>query len=247
MILRGVIFDLDGVVTQSAAAHAESWRRLFDGYLQGRQKRFGEPFVPFDMEHDYLDFVDGKPRYEGVRSFLASRRIEIPYGDPGDAPGKETVCGLGNQKNLFFQKWVAEHGVEVYPGSLQWIHQLKSQGISVAMATSSKNGALILETTGLEHLFEATVDGNDSARLQLAGKPHGDIFIEAARRLGLKPEQCAVVEDALSGVEAGKEGHFALVIGVARRNSKSELLKHGADVAVEDLGEFLGKYPEEIH
>jgi len=239
MVLEGVIFDLDGVVTDTASAHAQSWKTLFDDYLRRRQERYGESFKPFEGGRDYLAYVDGKPRYEGVRGFLNSRSIELPYGDPRDKSDQETICGLGNRKNLLFKEIVEREGVVIYDSSLRWIRQLKSRGIKVAMATSSKNGPLVLKKAGITEIFDATVDGNDSAELNLKGKPHPDIFIEAARRIHLMPEKCAVLEDALSGVQAGRAGGFALVIGVARTNSKEALLKNGADMAVADLGELL--------
>lgn len=246
MILKGFIFDLDGVVTDTAQAHASAWKALFDEYLSKRHNSHGEPFIEFGINTDYLDYVDGKPRYEGVRAFLDSRNIQLPFGDPTDGPDQETICGLGNKKNYLFKKVIEEKGVKVYKTSVQWIHQLKSQGIKVAMATSSKNGPLILKKAGLDNLFEATVDGNVSAKLELKGKPFGDIFVEAARRLNLKPSVCAVIEDAISGVQAGKEGKFLLVIGVARTNPKTALLRNGADIAVKDLGELLGKNPDDL-
>lgn len=238
MPIKAVIFDLDGVVTDTAQAHAVSWKTLFDGYLLSRESKYSEKFHPFDLKIDYLTYVDGKPRYDGVRAFLDSRNINLPYGDSSDPPGNETICGLGNKKNLLFQEQIKKNGVTVYPKSLEWIRTLKSQGIKVAMSTSSKNAPLILEKGNLVDLFDATVDGNDSERLNLKGKPEPDIFLENAKTLNLPPDQCAVVEDAVSGVQAGKNGKFGVIIGITKTNPSSRLIENGADITVEDLDEI---------
>jgi alpha,alpha-trehalase len=238
----GVIFDLDGVVTQTAAVHAASWKRLFDGYLRERAAREASapgdgPYRPFDLDADYARYVDGKPRYDGVRDFLASRGIELPRGDPSDPPDKETVCGLGNRKNDLFNAEVREHGVETYPSTIELIRHLHEVGIRVGLMSSSKNTAMVLDVTGTTDLFEVRVDGVVAAQVGLPGKPDPAMYLEAARRLGVEAARSVVVEDALSGVEAGRRGGFALVIGVDRLGQADALRKAGADVVVDDLAE----------
>ena len=246
-----VIFDLDGVVTQTAAVHAAAWKRLFDAYLAERAARTsaspggaadaagGPPDAlrPFDLETDYRLYVDGKPRYDGVRDFLASRGIELPMGDPSDPPGRETVCGLGNGKNGFFNAEVREHGVQTFPSTVTLIHQLRDAGIRVGLMSSSKNTAMVLDVTGTTDLFEVRVDGVVAAEVGLPGKPDPAMYRETARRLGVAAARSVVVEDALSGVEAGRRGGFGLVIGVDRLGQAAELAKAGADVVVDDLAE----------
>lgn len=238
MNFDAVIFDLDGVITQTALVHGSAWKRMFDEYLRSREERFGEPFREFTHAGDYLPYVDGKPRYQGVDSFLKSRGIEIPFGDPTDPPDKETVCGLGNRKNILFNAVLDEEGVEVYPTSVALIKELKSRGIHLAVASSSKNCKPVLERAGLLDYFEARVDGIVSAEIGLHGKPEPDIFTESAQRLGVSCHRSIVVEDAVSGVQAGKKGNFGLVIGIARENNIEELKAAGADIVVEDLGEI---------
>ena len=241
-----VIFDLDGVVTQTADVHAAAWKRLFDAYLEERAGRTGgggsspggdDPLRPFDADADYARYVDGKPRYDGVRDFLASRGIELPWGDPGDPPERETVCGLGNRKNDLFNAEVREHGVKTYPSTVEVIHQLRDVGIRVGLMSSSKNTAMVLDVTGITDLFEVRVDGVVAAEVGLPGKPDPAMYLEAARRLGVEAARAVVVEDALSGVEAGRRGGFGLVIGVDRLGQAEALLEHGADVVVDDLAE----------
>ncbi len=234
-----VLFDLDGVVTRTARVHAAAWKRLFDGYLEERASREGGGggFEPFDAEHDYVEYVDGKPRYEGVASFLRSRGLELPQGSPSDGPGEETVCGLGNRKNRYFLEQLERDGVEVYPSTVRLLRGLRRAGIRTAVVSSSANCAEVVRAAGLTDLFDARVDGVESERLDLEGKPAPDIFLEAARRLGVPPERAVVVEDAISGVEAGRRGHFGCVIGVDRRGAGEELADHGADVVVADLEE----------
>ncbi len=234
---KGVIFDLDGVVTASARVHSAAWKAMFDSFLEAWSERHGRPFEPFTQE-DYLSYVDGKPRYKGVESFLASRGIDIPFGDVEDPPERETICGLGNRKNLNYRKIVSEEGVEVFESTVAFIEQLKSRSIKVGVASSSKNTRLILEKTGLEHHFETRVCGVVSQDLGLEGKPEPDIFITAARNLGLLPDECAVVEDAVSGVEAGRRGNFGLVLGVARNIDGRLLLEAGADIVVQDMAQI---------
>jgi beta-phosphoglucomutase family hydrolase len=249
------IFDLDGVVTQTAAVHAAAWKRLFDAYLAERAARTGtspggdgadaaggaadarDPLRPFDLETDYRLYVDGKPRYDGVRDFLASRGLELPMGDPSDPPGRETVCGLGNGKNDFFNAEVEEHGVKTFPSTVALIHELRDAGIRVGLMSSSKNTAMVLDVTGTTDLFEVRVDGVVAAEVGLPGKPDPAMYLETARRLGVEAARSVVVEDALSGVEAGRRGGFGLVIGVDRLGQAAELAEAGADVVVDDLAE----------
>lgn len=235
---RSVIFDLDGVVTKTATLHAHAWKKAFDEYLKLRERRDGEPFQEFTYHLDYLIFVDGKPRYQGVKNFLESRGIQIPFGDPSDPPDKETVCGIGNKKDRLFNKLLKDEGVEVFDSTVTLIKNLKDKGIKVGVASSSKNCQTILKSANLEYLFEVKVDGIVSARLNLKGKPEGDIFVTAAKYLKTLPENSVVVEDAASGVEAGRNGGFGLVLGVARENNIKELANHGADLVVQDLAEI---------
>ena len=232
-----VIFDLDGVVTQTSAVHAAAWKRLFDGFLRERAAARGEPFTPFDLERDYRLYVDGKPRYDGVRDFLASRGIELPQGDPSDAAGSPTVCGLGNRKDEYFVAEVRENGVKTYPATVALIDELHRAGLGVGLMSSSRNTVMVLEATGLTGLFDQRVDGVVSDELGLAGKPDPAAYLETARRLGVEPPRAVVVEDALSGVEAGRRGGFGLVIGVDRLDQAAALLEHGADVVVPDLAD----------
>ena len=240
-----VIFDLDGVVTQTAAVHAAAWKRLFDAYLAERAARAGTgpggapgaALRPFDRDADYARYVDGKPRYDGVRDFLASRGIELPMGDPSDPPERETVCGLGNGKNAFFNEEVRERGVKTFPSTIELIHQLRDAGIRVGLMSSSKNTAMVLEATGTTDLFEVRVDGVVAAEVGLPGKPDPAMYLETARRLGVEAARSVVVEDALSGVEAGRRGGFGLVIGVDRLGQAAALAEAGADVVVDDLAE----------
>jgi len=233
-----VLFDLDGVITDTASVHAHAWKKLFDEFLEARAKARDEPFVPFDLEEDYRTWVDGKPRYEGVRSFLASRGIELPFGDPSNPPGTGTVCALGNIKNEHFNHCLQTDGVTVFPTSVRLIEKLRAEGIRVAVVSSSKNTPTILEVAGLGDLFDLRFDGNEAARLGLKGKPTPDTYLKAAERLGVPAERAVVVEDAISGVEAGRAGHFGLVVGVDRHGEAEALKEHGADVVVSDLGEL---------
>ena len=233
-----VVFDLDGVITQTALVHAAAWKKMFDEYLSSREKRFDEPFREFTHAGDYLPYVDGKPRYKGVQSFLESRGIDIPFGDPSDDPEKETVCGLGNRKNIMFNKVLDEEGVEVYESSVEMLQGLKEAGVRIGVASSSKNCKPVLEKAGLLHFFETRVDGVVSAEIGLKGKPEPDIFTTACDNLGVEYHKAVVVEDAVSGVQAGKKGNFGLVLGVAREDNVQELYVGGADVVVEDLGDI---------
>jgi len=232
-----VVFDLDGVVTLTASLHAVSWKRLFDEYLEQRAKESGESFVPFDLEVDYRTYVDGKPRIEGVKSFLDSCGIELPEGAPDDGPEEPTSWGLGNRKDGYFREVLEERGAEVDERTVAFIRRLRAEGIRVAVASSSKNCRLILDQAGLTDLFEARVDGVVSEEIGLKGKPNPDIFVEAARRVGATPERTIVVEDAVSGVEAGRAGKFGLVIGIDRGGAAVGLRENGADLIVDSFGE----------
>lgn len=233
-----VIFDMDGVVTRTALVHARAWEKMFNEYLRSRERQFDEPFPQFTHEADYLPFVDGRPRYEGVSSFLKSRSISIPFGNPDDKPGKDTVCGLGNRKNELFNQTLEEEGVGVYDSTIAFVKELLRRGVRVGIATSSKNCALILKKAGIAGLFETCVDGVVAAALGLKGKPDPDIFTTACDSLGVRYDRAVVVEDAVSGVQAGSKGQFGLTLGVARQNNILELLLNGADIVVTDLSEI---------
>lgn len=237
---EAVIFDMDGVITKTALTHAHAWKKMFDEYLKKREAEHGEPFVEFTHAGDYLPYVDGKPRYKGVQSFLDSRAIQIPFGDPSDSPGTETVCGLGNQKNIAFNEVLENEGVEVYPSTIELLNELKNAGIKLGVASSSKNCKPVLERVDLLDVFDARVDGVVSAELGLHGKPEPDIFTTACDIVGVKYEKAIVVEDAVSGVQAGKKGKFGLTLGIARENNRKELEENGADYVVEDLEEIGG-------
>ena len=232
-----VIFDMDGVVTDTAAVHSLAWKRMFDEYLRARARRHGGAFEEFSPERDYRAYVDGKPRYQGVASFLASRGIELPLGTPADAPARETVCGLGNRKNELFNQIVGTAGARVYGSTLVLLHDLREAGIKIGLATSSRNAALILARSQTAPLFATVVDGIVSERLGLPGKPQPDIFIAACANLRVPCARAVVVEDAVAGVRAGAAGGFALVIGVAREGNAPELHAAGADLAAHDLAE----------
>ncbi len=235
---KAVIFDLDGVITKTALVHSAAWKKMFNDYLREREQKYGEPFKEFTHEYDYLTFVDGKPRYDGVQSFLESRNINLPFGDPSDPPGKETVCGLGNRKNKAFNEVLDAGGVEVYSSTVELIRDLKKSGIKIGVASSSKNCKPVLKKAGLLDMFETRVDGVVSAELKLNGKPEPDIFTTAADNLGVPYDQTVVVEDAVSGVQAGKKGNFGLVLGIARENNEKELKINGADIVVADISEI---------
>jgi beta-phosphoglucomutase family hydrolase len=240
---EAVIFDLDGVVTDTAEVHAAAWKELFDGYLRARSDRTGEPFVPFDKKEDYLRYVDGKPRFDGVRSFLASRGIELREGEMAEGDSAETVIGLGLRKNRYFNARLLE-GVRSYPSSVRLLNRLKGGGIPMAIVSSSRNCVPVLAAAGLEDLFDAKVDGIDAANAGLNGKPDPDIFLAASDALEVGPDRAVVIEDALAGVEAGRRGGFGLVVGVDRRGGQAEALRQqGADVVVGDLSELSVQGP----
>jgi beta-phosphoglucomutase family hydrolase len=234
-----VLFDLDGVITNTADLHAACWKKTFDEYLQKRANERGEPFCPFDLATDYRLYVDGKPRFDGVRDFLRSRDIRLPEGSPNDPPDTETVAGLGNRKNGLFDKIIEERGAQPYEGSVKLIQQLRQRGFKIAVVTSSHNCIAVLRAAKLDAFFDARVDGNTIDAEHLAGKPAPDTFLMAANLLGVERARAIVIEDAISGVEAGSSGHFGLVIGVARNGNAGELRKHGAHLLVNDLGELV--------
>jgi len=229
---------MDGVITDTAGIHAAAWKSMFDEYLQRLAKEKGEPFRPFDLAADYRAHVDGKPRYDGVRDFLESRGLTLPEGAPSDPPAAETVCGLGNRKDELVAARLAE-GVDAYPGSVALLRQVRHAGVRTAVVTSSQHCHSVLEAAHVDDLFDARVDGRLMAEEGLAGKPAPDSFLKAARMLGVPPESAAVVEDAISGVQAGARGGFGLVIGVARKANAEELIANGADLVVADLAELL--------
>jgi alpha,alpha-trehalose phosphorylase len=235
---EAVLFDLDGVVTRTADLHAAAWAELFDDVLRRRAVETGEPFRAFDPAADYLAHVDGRPRYEGVRSFLASRGIALPEGETGDGPGAVSVHGLGTRKDALFMARLRSTGVEVFASTVALIHALRAQGVKTGVVTSSRNGREVLRAAGLEDLFDARVDGLDAETLGLAGKPDPAPFLKAAELIGVAPARALVVEDAVPGVQAGCRGGFALVIGVDRGGNREALAAHGADVVVADLGEL---------
>jgi len=235
--LDAVVFDMDGVVTETATVHAAAWKKLFDTFLERRAGDSGEAFVPFEHA-DYERYVDGKNRYDGVRSFLESRGIELPEGTPDDPPGSGTVCAMGNAKDAYFLTHVREEGVKPYPSTIRLIEDLRSRGVKIGLVSASRNAEEVLVAVGALDLFDERVDGVVAADMGLKGKPDPATFLEAARRLGVEPGRAAVVEDALSGVAAGAAGNFALVVGVARAGQADALLQAGADVAVADLAEL---------
>ena len=234
-----VLFDLDGVLTATAKVHAACWKKMFDEYLRMRGTKTRESFRPFEIQTDYKTYVDGKPRYDGVRDFLKSRAIDLPEGHPGDPPTAETVCGLGNRKNDMINDVLESEGVEPYEGSVALVRQLRLQGIKTAVVSSSQNCLAVLQAATMADLFDARVDGEVASRRHLRGKPAPDTFLAAATDLGVSPPRAVVVEDAISGVQAGRAGGFGLVIGVARKGEGDALKDNGADVVVTDLSELL--------
>ena len=232
-----VLFDLDGVITDTAGLHAACWKQMFDDFLQRRATQRGEVFHPFDIDVDYRLYVDGKPRFDGVRDFLHSRDIHLPEGD--DPIHAETVIGLGNRKNDLVKKMIEERGVQPYEGTVRLIHQLRDRGFRMAVVTSSQNCASVLKATHLDKFFDTQVDGNMLHEQHLAGKPAPDMFLLAAKRLGVEPQRAIVIEDAISGVQAGSNGNFGLVIGVARKDNAEELRHNGAQLVVNDLGDLV--------
>jgi len=237
--IRACLFDLDGVLTQTARVHAQAWKEMFDAFLRRHSERTGEPFVPFDPVADYSAYVDGKPRYDGVRSFLTSRNIELPEGDPSDPPTAETVCGLGNRKNELVLALLGRDGVQVYEGSVRYVRAVRDAGLHRAVVSASANTREVLKAAGIEDLFEVRIDGIVAAERHLRGKPAPDPFLAAAEELKVPAAEAVVFEDALAGVEAGRAGNFGYVVGVDRVGQRQALLEHGADIVVDDLAELL--------
>jgi len=233
------LFDMDGVVTQTAVVHAAAWKEMFDDFLRQYAERTGTEFVPFDAHAEYDAYVDGKPRLDGTRSFLESRGIELPEGTPDDPPGTPTIYGLSNRKNELVLAKLAAGGVQVYEGTVTYIRSARKKGISTAIVSSSANTQQILDSVGLAGLFDVRVDGVIAKERGLRGKPAPDTFLAAAEELKVPAGRAAVFEDALAGVEAGRAGHFARVVGVDRVGQAEELRKHGADIVVRDLAELL--------
>jgi beta-phosphoglucomutase family hydrolase len=237
--VHACLFDLDGVLTDTASVHRKAWKAMFDDFLESWSQRNGSPFVPFDADADYLRYVDGKTRADGVRSFLQSRDVTLPGGSPDDGDDAETVNGLGNRKNAAFQKTMHTDGVTVFEGSRRYLEAVVKEGFSVAVVSSSANTREVLELTGLAKFVDQRVDGVTIREQHIAGKPAPDSYLEGARRLGVDPSAAAVFEDALSGVEAGRAGRFGLVVGVDRVGQADALREHGADVVVTDLADLL--------
>jgi trehalose 6-phosphate phosphatase len=236
--LEAVVFDTDGVLTDTASVHAVAWKRLFDKYLAVRTSRGQEPFRPYEAA-DYLRSIDGRPRYDGVAGFLASRGLQLPWGDPSDPPDRETVCGLGNAKDRSFVAHLRDHGATPFPTSVAFVRRVRELGLRTAVVSASRNMVAVLDSAGLRELFDVEVDGVEADRLELPGKPDPALFLEAARRLGVAPGRAAVVEDALAGVEAGRRGRFAVVVGLDRGGQAAALAERGADVVVPDLGDLI--------
>jgi beta-phosphoglucomutase family hydrolase len=237
--IRACLFDLDGVLTDTASVHRAAWKAMFDEYLKQRAERTGEPFVAFDAGADYETYVDGKPRDDGVRSFLASRNIELPEGDADDPPTAETVHGLGNAKNDSFQATLHEQGVKVFDGSRRYLEAVSAAGLGIAVVSSSANTRDVLEIAKLDQYVQHRVDGVTMREEHIAGKPAPDSFLRAAELLSVTPDRAAVFEDALAGVEAGHAGHFGIVVGVDRVGHAEALRRNGADIVVDDLSELL--------
>lgn len=236
--ITACLFDLDGVLTKTSVVHAAAWKRTFDEFLTERSRRTGEKFVAFDERTDYGAHVDGKRRADGVRDFLASRDIQLPDGSPDDPADAHTVNGLGNRKNELLQELIRRDGVQVYPGSVDYLKSVRAAGLATAVVSSSANTVEVLKVTGLTELFDARVDGVVARELSLPGKPAPDMFLRGAAELNVEPKHAAVFEDALSGVAAGRAGGFGLVVGVDRLDQADALRSHGADVVVSDLAEL---------
>jgi beta-phosphoglucomutase family hydrolase len=237
--IAACLFDLDGVITKTAVVHAAAWKAMFDAYLKQRAETAGEAFRPFDGVADYDEYVDGKPREEGVRSFLASRQITLPVGGENDPPEAETIHGLGNRKDQLFLHLIRTNGVEAYEGSIRYLRAAREARLKLAVVTSSKNCTEVLRAARLDGMFDAQVDGNVAHDKRLAGKPAPDTYLEAARMLSSTRSGSAVYEDALAGVAAGRAGRFGLVVGVDRVGQAAALREHGADVVVKDLADLM--------
>ena len=237
--IRACLFDLDGVLTQTATVHAAAWKEMFDEFLRARAEEAGTAFVPFDEASDYHRFVDGRPRYDGVRTFLASRGIELPEGTRDDPAAAATVSGLGNRKNELVLELIERGGVSTYEGSVAYVRATRDAGLRRAVVSASENTPAVLAAAGIAELFEVRVDGVVARERRLSGKPAPDTFLAAAAELGVGPAEAAVFEDALAGVAAGRAGDFGFVVGVDRVGQAAALREHGADVVVSDLAELL--------
>ncbi|HKJ80241.1 MAG TPA: trehalose-phosphatase, partial [Prolixibacteraceae bacterium] len=231
--VKAVILDMDGVITQTAKIHKDAWKQMFNDFLKRETDN-----SKLMSDEDYVKYLDGKPRYKGAESFLTSRNIDLPFGDPEDSPDEKTICGLGNRKNEIYSGMLKERGANVYKDAVEKIKLWKENGLKTAVVTSSKNGKLVLETAGIEDLFDVRIDGLIAKERELKGKPNPDIFVEATKELGVSPENCALFEDAISGVQSGSNGNFALVVGVARQDNRKELAENGADVVIESFAGF---------
>lgn len=238
--ITACLFDLDGVLTQTAKIHAAAWKEMFDAFLRQRADETGERFRPFEIATDYGPYVDGKLRQDGVRGFLASRDISLPEGSTDDPPTAQTVHGLGTRKNARVVELIRTQGVEVYEGSVRFLESVRAAGLRLAVVSASKNCQEVLAVTGIEHFFEIRVDGVAAAAERLPGKPAPDTFLTAAKLLDVEPERCVVFEDAVAGVQAGRAGAFGWVVGVDRFGNPAALQAHGADIVVSDLSELLG-------
>ena len=236
---RACLFDLDGVLTDTASVHAAAWKQMFDDYLRARAQRTGEEFVPFDVRADYGPYVDGKPRLDGTRGFLISRGITLPDGDPADGPDAETVVGLATRKNELVHEKIRDLGVDVYEGSVRYLHAVRDAGLTIAVVSSSANAELVLQVAGLTDLIDHRVDGVVAKERHLPGKPAPDTFLAAAADLGVPKEHAVVFEDAIAGVESGHAGGFGFVVGVDRLGHADKLREAGADVVVTDLADLL--------
>ncbi len=237
--IRACLFDLDGVLTSTAVLHRRAWTQTFDDFLR---RRDGAGFAPF-TERDYILYVDGRPRADGVRTFLTSRGIELPEGTPADPPDADTVNGVGNRKNELLLRVIDEGGVQPYPGSVRYLQAVRDAGLGVAVVTSSANGEAVLQAADLDRYVQARIDGVVIEERGLRGKPAPDSFLAGAEALGVDPDEAAVFEDALSGVEAGRDGDFGYVVGVDRAHQADDLLSHGANIVVQDLAELLQPRP----
>jgi beta-phosphoglucomutase family hydrolase len=237
--ITATLFDMDGVITNTATVHDAAWKQTFDEYLEARAKQTGQPFIPFDPVKDYDTYVDGKPRLDGTRSFLESRGIQLPEGTPDDAPGTPTLYGISNKKNDVLLAKLASDGVQVYDGSVRYLHAVRAAGLHTAIVSSSANTVQVLQAAGLADQFDVRVDAQVAQAKHLNGKPAPDTYLEAARELGVPASSAAVFEDALAGVQSGRAGHFGFVVGVNRANQADALRAHGADIVVNDLGELL--------
>ena len=234
-----VLFDMDGVLTMTMTLHAASWKKMFDDFLKECAQRTQKSFKPFTIAEDYKKYVDGRLRYDGVEAFLRSRGINLPYGNVDDAPSLETVCGLGNRKDLMVKEKIASGKIDLLDGALDVVHKVRSEGLKTAVVSASKNCSAILDAAKITTLFDCIIDGHAAAQGKFSGKPAPDTFLEAARQLGVKPSRAVVIEDAVSGVAAGKAGGFGLVVGIDHHGDRAALYSHGADLVIENLRELL--------